>query len=270
MQVREYKGGTDSSMNDLSKPWPLGLGQRRWWVTALVVLAVLAVAVGVDRNLSVWAQGWPEPVLEPLREITKLGQSDWILIPAGVLFVVTGALALLVRWKLMKTLLWQFTTLYAFIFVGVGLPSLFTTVAKRLIGRGRPMHFADGGVIGLHPNVADWTYQSFPSGHSTTVFALAAVLGFVSPRWFKPALALAVLVGVSRVGLGVHYPSDVVAGAFVGIVGAYAVRWFFARRGWLFTAAADERIVMRPLSSLRRYLALKRRGSAPVPRPDRP
>src|SRR5207244_766736 len=114
----------------------------------------------------------------------------------------------------------QFAVLYAFIFAGVGVPSLATALIKRLIGRGRPMHLADSGLFGLQTNLFDWTYQSFPSGHSTTIFAAAMVVAFVSPRLFYPAFAVALAVGVSRVALGAHYPSDVVGGAIVGVLGA--------------------------------------------------
>jgi undecaprenyl-diphosphatase len=246
------------------------VGEKRWWITVGVVVLLLAACLAVDRQASLYAQSWPEAVLVPLRQATRYGESSWILIPAAGLFVVTALLALLVRWRLMRTLLWQFAALYAFIFVGVGLPSLFTTVAKRLIGRGRPVHFDDTGLLGRVANLWDWTYQSFPSGHTTTVFALAAVLGFLSERWFYPALALAGVIGVSRVAVGAHYPSDVLAGAVVGLLGAYAVRWLFARQGWGFARLADGRIHSRPMASLRRYLALKRRGSALALPPNRP
>jgi membrane-associated phospholipid phosphatase len=149
-------------------------------------------------------------------------------------------------------------------------PSLVTTIIKRLIGRGRPVHYDETGLFGLRWNWIDWTYQSFPSGHSTTAFALAAVLGFLSPRWFYPALALAAVIGLSRITEGVHYPSDVVAGAIVGLIGAYAVRLAFASRGWLFRRDAEGRITARPMSALKRYLILKRRGIAPGPRLGRP
>ena len=257
-------------MTDLSRAWPLGLGEARWWMPVAAALALLAIALPFDHQVSLWAQSWPQPVWDALAQITPYGESGWILIPAAVLFIVTVLVALFVRWKLMRLMLWQFAALYGLIFLGVGLPSLFTTLVKRLVGRGRPMHYDETGLFGFHPNWADWTYQSFPSGHSTTAFALAAVVGFLSGRWFYPALVLASAIGLSRITEGVHYPSDVIAGAIVGILGAYAVRWGFARRGWMFSISPAGHITARPMSSLKRYLALKRRDIAPGLRPDRP
>lgn len=257
-------------MVDLSKPWPLGLGEKLWWRAVLVALALLALALPFDHQISQWALALPDPIRGALAEITPYGESDWILWPAGVLFVATALVALVIRWRLMRTMLWQFTALYAFIFCGVGLPSLVATLAKRLIGRGRPDRFADGGTLNFRWNWLDWTYQSFPSGHATTAFALAAVIGFVSPRWFYPGLALAAVIGFSRLTEGAHYPSDVIAGALLGLAGAYLVRWAFARQGWLFDTDAAGRITMRPMSSLKRYIMLKRRGSVRGPQPSQP
>jgi undecaprenyl-diphosphatase len=257
-------------MLDLSRRWPLGLGGKRWWLTVAILLGSLVVALVFDHSITVFAQSWPESVRGALEQVTRYGESDWILIPAGVLFAVTALVALFVRWKLMRTLLWQFASLYAFIFAGVGLPSLIATLAKRAIGRGRPAHFDQYGTLGFGPNWGDWTFQSFPSGHATTAFALAAVIGFVSPRWYAPGLLLAAAIAVSRVALGVHYTSDVVAGAILGVVGAYIVRLLFASRRWMFEPGPDGGIKPRPMSSLRRYLSLKRRGSGPAPQLGRP
>jgi undecaprenyl-diphosphatase len=72
--------------------------------------------------------------------------------------------------------------------------------------------------------------HAFPSGHATTGFACAVVLGSLAPRLRAPLLVLAALVAWSRVYVGVHYPLDVVAGAFLGVaigLGATALR----RRG---------------------------------------
>jgi membrane-associated phospholipid phosphatase len=257
-------------MVDLTRRWPLGLGEKRWWLTVAAMLVLLAVALVFDRQLSVWAQGWPESVRGALEQITRYGESDWILYPAGALLLLTALVALFVRWKLMRTMLWQFAALYGFIFAGVGLPSLISTLVKRVVGRGRPDHFDQYGILSFQPNWLDWTFQSFPSGHATTAFALAAVIGFISPRWFYPGLVFAAAIGVSRVTLGVHYTSDVVAGAILGLLGAYLVRLIFARRRWVFEPAPDGGIRARPMASLGRYLTLKRRGSAPARQPDRP
>ena len=257
-------------MVDLTRRWPLGLGEKRWWLALVVLLAILAVAVAFDRPISVWALSWPESLRGAFEQITRYGESDWILIPAAALFLLTAAVALFVRWKLMRTLLWQFAALYGFIFAGVGLPGLVGTLAKRVIGRGRPDHFDQFGLLSFSPNWLDWTFQSFPSGHATTAFALAAVVGFVSPRWFYPGLVFAAAIAVSRVALGVHYTSDVIAGAILGLLGAYLVRLIFASRRWMFEMTPAGTIRTRAMSSLRRYLALKRRGSAPVPQPNPP
>ena len=257
-------------MNDLSRPWPLGLGTASWWKPVLVAAILRVAAAAGDAPVALWAQSWPGPVLQFMNIVTALGLSDWILIPSAILFVLTAALALLVRWRLMRTVLWQMAGLYAFIFAGVGLPGLITVILKRIIGRGRPMHLIDTGLFGLEANLLDWTYQSFPSGHATTIFAAAVVMGFMSARLLLPALVVAVVVALSRIALGDHYPSDVVAGASVGILGAYLARWLFAQRGWMFVQSADGRIRMRAISSLARLTEIKRRDISRGPRSNRP
>lgn len=86
------------------------------------------------------------------------------------------------------------------------------------------------------PALADPTVQtvvatphtpSFPSGHTATAFACAVAIGVICPRLRWPLVGLAVLVGLSRVYLGVHYGLDVLAGAAlgtcVGLVAAWAL-----------------------------------------------
>lgn len=66
--------------------------------------------------------------------------------------------------------------------------------------------------------------HSFPSGHATTSFACAATLArFVSRRVAVAFFALAALIAFSRVYVGAHYPSDVVAGALLGLALARAL-----------------------------------------------
>jgi undecaprenyl-diphosphatase len=71
---------------------------------------------------------------------------------------------------------------------------------------------------------------SFPSGHATVSFACATVLAFAIPRFVVPLYALAALIAFSRVYVGVHYPTDVIAGAVLGILLATALRMLAAAR----------------------------------------
>lgn len=62
--------------------------------------------------------------------------------------------------------------------------------------------------------------SSFPSGHTASAYAFATGAGRAAPALSAPLRALATLVGYSRVHTGVHYPADVVAGAFIGVTAA--------------------------------------------------
>lgn len=121
------------------------------------------------------------------------------------------------------------------IYVGTSVAGTFvlTYGMKYLVDRERPFD--------RYPDrVHAYSYESspsFPSGHTATAFALATSLSIKYPKWYviAPSALWACSVGVSRMNEGVHYPSDVLAGAAIGagcaVVNIYVNRWL---NKWLF------------------------------------
>lgn len=106
--------------------------------------------------------------------------------------------------------------------ITIGLASGITTGLKYAIKRKRPFD-AYPDAFACRDEVGP---LSFPSGHTTVAFASATSLTLTYKKWYValPSFAYAGLVGYSRMRLGVHYPSDVMAGMLIGI-GAGFLTW---------------------------------------------
>jgi undecaprenyl-diphosphatase len=132
-----------------------------------------------------------------MKSASRLG--DWPL------WVVTG-LCLLASGEHRS----QVTALAAAL--AAGLSVLIFKGVKNLVGRPRPFESWQG-LTSLVP-VPD--KFSFPSGHTMTAFAVWAVLAHGTPALALPFLGMALLIGISRIFLGMHYPTDVLVGALLG------------------------------------------------------
>jgi undecaprenyl-diphosphatase len=102
---------------------------------------------------------------------------------------------------------------------------LSSSVLKELVGRARPCHTVDGAAVmdQIRLLVDCGPGKSFPSSHAVNNFAFAALFAAVYPAlrgWF---FAWALLVGYSRIAVGVHFPLDVLGGAVVGLLVARLV-----------------------------------------------
>ena len=91
-------------------------------------------------------------------------------------------------------------------------------IAKPLSSRRRPTRNEAEELARRHVQMP--RSSSFPSGHTASAFAFATGAANAQPMLSAPLRALATLVGYSRVHTGVHYPADVLAGAFIGVSAA--------------------------------------------------
>jgi undecaprenyl-diphosphatase len=114
---------------------------------------------------------------------------------------------------------------------------LNSTYLKELFHRPRPCHLVGGVPVvpELHLIVGCGGGMSFPSSHAVNNFSVAAFLGAYYRRARPWLLGWASVVALSRPALGVHYPSDIVAGAIVGIILGLAVvaAWTWLQKRYL-------------------------------------
>lgn len=117
-------------------------------------------------------------------------------------------------------------------FASGALAGLLRLVVATFAGRMRPSNFAFA-----HPLESVYGNTSFPSGHSTTSFAIAFMVGFLlrgtDRAWIAWALFFwACLVGISRIYVGVHFPTDVLGGAALGLFSAAICFLVMRTMGW--------------------------------------
>lgn len=191
--------------------------------TALIIISFLlllllfaqdnAIRGYVKTNIK--AREW-EPTVQTLN---KFGDG-WVQAFITIVMMLAGYLKK--KAELLKTGKYG---LFAIIASGIAVQTV-----KHIIGRPRPT-MVDAGIKDLGPSLAIGL-DSYPSGHTASSFALAAVLSAVYPKGRYIFYSLAGIAGLSRIYLDSHFASDVFAGAILGAV----VGIFFASR---MTSAAQ-------------------------------
>lgn len=182
---------------------------KNWIFISLICLLGMTVQVQ--------AQGWDARSLHSINGWNMHGFSKGISNSAPYLVVGTpvamGVYALAAKNdKLLKDAIYIGTSVIEATVLTYGL--------KYVVGRTRPYEAHPGYII---PHAIEDS-PSFPSGHTAGAFSLATSLCIKYPKWYviAPSAAWACTVGISRMNLGVHYPSDVISGAAIGIGCAFA------------------------------------------------
>ncbi|RCS21400.1 phosphatase PAP2 family protein [Phyllobacterium salinisoli] len=211
------------------QPWHLAL-------LLIGVISILPIVALVDPIAVNHKEQWPVWLQGAAARTTHFGKGHWWLIPAGLIAI--GGTVAVRRFKVDDP---QTTGIvaYSWLFViTAGGVSAFSALLKYLIGRARPAHFQELGPLHLNPLpfVSDTTlllnasFASFPSGHSTMVAAACTLIAMRWPRLRMAVLVLALWLAFTRVVVGAHYPSDIIAALLLGSFGVILVSAHFPSR----------------------------------------
>lgn len=216
----------------------LGSAGAGWALYAVLTLIGIAVSIAfIDRPVALYFHQASPAVAEAFRAVTRLGVSTFYLIGTAVLalgFWLAGRFGQ-GRWA---ARLGAAAVVPLFLFLAIAVSGLITDLLKVVFGRARPKLLFANETFGF-----DWwgtkaDFWSFPSGHATTVVAIAAALFCLWPRFLPLYVGFAVLVSLSRAVIGAHYVSDVIAATFIAIAATAYLRHLFERGGISLREAA--------------------------------
>jgi membrane-associated phospholipid phosphatase len=232
-------------------------------LAAGIGLAIIVLMYALDAWEIAQMPARGTPSLWWIRILTDFGKDEYVLGMLAVLLIAIAIAAPAMR-GIQRSLLLGLGTRLQFVFFAVLFPVLAGEVIKWVVGRGRPfVGGAEANVFNFSHFAGTQAYSSFPSGHSITAAALAFGVAAVWPRARGAMIAYAVIIIATRLVLLAHHPSDVVAGALLGIVGAMCVRYWFAARRLGFAIRRDGMIVSLVGASSGRLKRVARGAFAP-------
>ena len=212
------------------------------WLSAGLGAAIIVLMYAIDAWEIAQMPKRGTPSLWWVRILTDFGKDEYVLAVLAGLLIAVAIVSPALR-GIQRSLLLGLGTRLQYIFCAVALSNLVTEVLKYSIGRGRPFVGGEANAFHFSHFAGNPAYYSFPSGHATTAFALAFAVSVVWPKARVAMAVYALIIAATRLVLLAHHPSDVVAGAMVGIVGAMFVRYWFAARRLGFAIQRDGSIV---------------------------
>jgi undecaprenyl-diphosphatase len=238
------------------------LARHSLWVSAAGAAVIIALMLAFDATEIQMMPARGTPGLLPIRILTDFGKDEYVLWALAAALVIV-ALVAAGKQGMSRALLLGFGTRLQFMFFSVLLSVFVGELLKFVIGRGRPFVGGKANPFNFVPFSGTEAYYSLPSAHAVTAFALAFAVGALWPRLRLFMFTYAVVIALTRLVLLAHHPSDVVAGALVGIVGAMAVRYWFAARRLSFAIRSDGTIVPLPGPVFGRLKRVAQGASAP-------
>jgi membrane-associated phospholipid phosphatase len=190
--------------------------------------------------LWIWVDAPLARILAPYRDTDLVALFDVLTILAnGAIWYALALTGLVWAWRAVRgdvsdqahSVYRQRFRAATFMIASMAMSGLLINALKPLIGRARPKFLVYEDIAMFAPLSRELAAYSFPSGHSQSIWAAMIALAWIYPpgrAWF---IAFAVLISSTRIIVGAHFASDVVAGAFCAFAIAALLRWWFERSG---------------------------------------
>lgn len=220
----------DSGFEATTRPWPV----ERWLFFHALAAALAALVWLADEPIFRFVNAWyngPEPLNGELHQLVlslaMFGQTLGIVVSIALIWLLDATR----RGRI------------AYVSAALIAAGLGSSTLKTLVGRDRPVECQGQTIVhGPTKGITQSRHQSFPSGHTATAFALTVCLTRFYPRLAPMAWLFAIGVGCNRILTVRHFPSDVVAGGWIGFTLAAGV----FRISWLNQLASNLDIALSP------------------------
>ena len=229
---------------------PVALVRNRWrrakpvpalpnWRVPLAVWAglILASFFALDDPVGAFRGHWDPASVGAAQALSNMLLGGWYIVPSVLVLLIVNAIDWTRFTGRRLAVLYSWTGIASFGLLSTGLGGLGANILKRALGRARPEHFDDLGPYAFD-SFGGSSFAGFPSGHSFTAGAVGAMLVLFFPRLRLVALPATMIAASSRIVLGSHYPSDVIAGYGLGFAATVALAYAFGRLGYLFRLRA--------------------------------
>ncbi len=185
------------------------MGKKIIILLILIISSIIYLYNSLDRDIAIYFNNNNFNINEIVIFITRFGDSKY--------YLIASALMAIIFFKKSKKLY----RIGLYIFSSIAISGILTNIIKVAVARYRPPMFIESKLYGFKGFDFGFYVNSFPSGHATTAFAFFISLALLFPRIRVVLIFFATIVAFSRVWLGVHYLSDIIAGATLGGLTSY-------------------------------------------------
>ena len=207
----------------------------------IIALICIFCMLFVDRTvLNIIYTEQPEKIRLLFEKITRLGKGDLWIIGSLCLAVLGFFIKHFTASPKTRNRLNSIRVYSLFILSSILFSGALLNIIKTIIGRMRPRYFITEGLYGFQPFNFDFGMNTFPSGHSQTIWAVMTALIILFPRYALIFVPFATLVAASRILVSAHFVSDVLMGSYMGFLLTFYVYTWFVRKGYISNKLKNE------------------------------